>query len=391
MGYSVSLCVTMMRLLLGCVLVLRPHYCEETVYRGTDLRIGEDSVQGQTGFETEESDWTLSNMRVIRTNDSMENIYSIPGEGHVIVPELSMSGKDMGQMSIMLNISLRSKVAVEFSMFVSGYDPADQGLLSRNPELEILLPEPASHSRGAIYLTSLARLGAEPGVWSKYRTETMAEGSEGQCRLTIEARMGVGTLALDNVRVEVVPVVVSGQGKNGEENVTETIGKENVTETNGEVNVTETIGKENVTETNGKENFTETNGEENVTKTNGEENVTKTNGEENVTETNGKENVTETNGKAEETQMTTLANMSASTTNLTATTHSTDSSMYGYSGEVVLICLTVTFILLFLCMVYKYHRLKSHMGDYRLNQGGDRQHGQDNQGMQVQMNYRMED
>jgi len=381
MGYSVSLCVTMMRLLLGCVLVLRPHYCEETVYRGTDLRIGEDSVQGQTGFETEESDWTLSNMRVIRTNDSMENIYSIPGEGHVIVPELSMSGKDMGQMSIMLNISLRSKVAVEFSMFVSGYDPADQGLLSRNPELEILLPEPASHSRGAIYLTSLARLGAEPGVWSKYRTETMAEGSDGQCRLTIEARMGEGTLALDNVRVEVVPVVVSGQDKK-HDNGTEAMGKENVTEPNGE---------ENVTETNVKVNVTETNGEENLTETNGEENVTEANGKENVTETNGKENVTETNGKAEETQMTTLANMSASTTNLTATTHSTDSSMYGYSGEVVLICLTVTFILLFLCMVYKYHRLKSHMGDYRLNQGGDRQHGQDNQGMQVQMNYRMED
>ena len=65
--------------------------------------------------------------------------------------------------------------------------------------------------------------------------------------------------------------------------------------------------------------------------------------------------------------------------------------MYGYSGEVVLICLAILFIILFLGMVFKYNRLKSHMGDYRLNQGGDRQFGQENLGAEVQMSYRVDD
>ena len=65
-----------------------------------------------------------------------------------------------------------------------------------------------------------------------------------------------------------------------------------------------------------------------------------------------------------------------------------DTSMYGYSGEVVLICLAVLFIVLFLGMVYKYQRLKSHMGDYRLDMGGERNQGQENQ---VQMSYRIDE
>ena len=77
--------------------------------------------------------------------------------------------------------------------------------------------------------------------------------------------------------------------------------------------------------------------------------------------------------------------------NVSKFSSSEDTSMYGYTGEVVLICLTILFIILFMSMVYKYNRLRSHIGDYQLDQGGTRQDSQDNQGYDVQMSYRVQD
>ena len=87
-----------------CV-ILCMQYCVLTLagYTGTDL-IGEDSLVGQIDFETENEDWTLTNFKIISLNDSMENINNIPGEGHVALPQISMSGKDMGEMFIMFRI-----------------------------------------------------------------------------------------------------------------------------------------------------------------------------------------------------------------------------------------------------------------------------------------------
>ena len=39
------------------------------------------------------------------------------------------------------------------------------------------------------------------------------------------------------------------------------------------------------------------------------------------------------------------------------------------SFEVILICLTVVFAILFLMMVVKYQRLRTHFGDYQVKQG----------------------
>ena len=71
-----------------------------------------------------------------------------------------------------------------------------------------------------------------------------------------------------------------------------------------------------------------------------------------------------------------------------------DDSVYGYTGEVVLICLTVVFAMLFLAMVVQYQRLRTHIGDYQLNQGQSAGAGEpayDNPAYQVQMTYRNED
>ena len=37
--------------------------------------------------------------------------------------------------------------------------------------------------------------------------------------------------------------------------------------------------------------------------------------------------------------------------------------------QVILICLTVVFAILFLMMVVKYQRLRTHFGDYQVKQG----------------------
>ena len=68
-------------------------------------------------------------------------------------------------------------------------------------------------------------------------------------------------------------------------------------------------------------------------------------------------------------------------------TKSEDSSLYGYAGEVVLICLTVLFLLLFIVMVVKYHLLKTRFGGYDVGESGQ---GRANPGYEVQMSYRDE-
>ena len=62
-------------------------------------------------------------------------------------------------------------------------------------------------------------------------------------------------------------------------------------------------------------------------------------------------------------------------------------SIYGYEGEVVLICLTVLFLILFVMMTVKYHLLKNKFGGYDVEpRDGD---GVNNPAYDVQMSYRM--
>ena len=65
-------------------------------------------------------------------------------------------------------------------------------------------------------------------------------------------------------------------------------------------------------------------------------------------------------------------------------------SMYGYKGEVVLICFTVVFFILFTMMVVKYHRLKTRFGGYEVepHQTGPAGGGRNNPSYDLQMSYR---
>ena len=63
-----------------------------------------------------------------------------------------------------------------------------------------------------------------------------------------------------------------------------------------------------------------------------------------------------------------------------------DDSLYGYKGEIVLICFTVLFVVLFVMMVVKYHRLKTKFGGYDV--GPDTGIGRNNPAYDLQMSYR---
>jgi len=296
----------------------------------------------------------------------MENINNIPGEGHVALPQISMSGKDMGEMFIMFRIPTKSRLAVKFSVYVSGFDPKDNTSFSRNPELLISLSE--DNATNSEKLTSLERLNPENDAWSNRRTEVETGGNLGLYKLSLGASMGSGTLALDGISLEIWPLVDTDHHRD-------------TTTTNIEENV--------MKNTNYSQNSENKDPLETTLQPVDQFGTSSTKSPLEVEKLNN--NTTSAGADTHDDHVTTVHTSEAitaiSTSNLTASALSPgDNSMYGYTGEVILICLAVIFIILFLGMVYKYHRLKSHMGDYRLNQSG-----QDNQGVQVQINYREED
>merc|ERR1711872_3147 len=301
-------------MILGVILCLQ--YCVLGLagYTGTDL-VGQDSLVGKNDFESENSDWTLKNFKIIDIKDSMENIDNIPGEGHIAVPQMSMSGNDMGEMSIMLSIHVRSRVAVVFSVYVSRFDPADNSSFSHNPALEVSLVEMTKDTKEL--LTSLERLNPENNAWNNRRTEVETGGSLEKYKLSLSASMGSGAIALDGLSVEIWPLVNSIQHS---------------------VNKTETHKNENKTETNngGDDSTTTT-----TTKTSNiqvEDNSTKTSSS-NASTNISEEPAMDTTLSAEAThnnivtESSIAANMSTLSSNMTTSPlTSADTSMYGYTG-----------------------------------------------------------
>ena len=198
------------------LLLFSVHHCDEAEYIGTVLKIGDDRLVAQIDFETEQDVWTLKNMKIIDTNDSTENINNIPGEGHVAMPQVSMSGEDQGQVSTMFNIPVLSRVAVEFNVYVTGFDLQFENLFSTNPDLIISLTEVNASS--IKNLANLARLNPQNNIWNKYRTEIESAGSEKLYTIILMSRNGGGAIALDGVSIEIVPLV--GETKKTTENNT---------------------------------------------------------------------------------------------------------------------------------------------------------------------------
>ena len=181
----------MLSVVMVSFLLLNDCYCDQSGYIGTVLKIGEDSVVGQIGFEREQDDWILENMNIIELNNTLENVYNIPGEGHAASPRVSLSGDEWGQLYAMFRIPALSRLAVEFSVYTSGFDPgAEISLFSKNPDLIISLAEVNTSSIQK--LINLERLNPQNNLWHKYRTEIQPESGLGVYKISLDTMMGGG-------------------------------------------------------------------------------------------------------------------------------------------------------------------------------------------------------
>ena len=134
------------------------------------------------------------------------------------MPQVSISGDEWDSVHATFRIPSSSRVEVEFMVFVSGFDPeAESGFLKTNPDLIISLVD-AKTSRTQ-KLTNLDRLNPKNNIWNRYRTEVQTGDADGDYRISLDTTRGGGVLALDAVKVEIIPVVEAGEVGRG--NITE--------------------------------------------------------------------------------------------------------------------------------------------------------------------------
>jgi len=274
-------------------------------------------------------------------------------------------------------------------------------LLDNNPDLELTWGQDGGQSST---LANISMLQPQQS-WQRYRAlVTTEQGATGDYKLELKAARGGGVLALDDVSVDLVPLV--GEQYVREEGVESSTGGQEEEGRNS--TETPTIKTTVINEVNATEIQPTPSEGENPTPENVEGGSTVTvqavseggqgEGEEGQGEGEGGES---TVGPAVSSLPPTsgpkpCANNSSNCTEAELVAEQKeDTSVYGYTGEVVLICLTVIFAILFLMMVVKYQRLRTHFGDYQLERtagpAGVRPPEYDNPAYQVQMSYRQGD
>merc|ERR1712013_256292 len=338
--------------------------------------------------------WTSTGFKLVNSSDSQDSEVrrlSIPSHGMVALPQLSMTGARWAKLVKEIRVAAFMQVNIEFSVYVSGYQKnisTTNLLFDNNPGLELTWGEVEGEG---LILANLSTL--QPGqTWQRYRAlVTTEQGSPKTYHLELRAARGGGMLALDDVSVDLVPLVGEQyvrdeeEEDNGEEanptgattgahdnhnNETEmqpTVPASNQTAVTGESDGRTTIAEGGEEHQDGSEEDQEQPG---VGSTAGPQGETTFPGSQPPCPSNSTDCI-EAEMVAEGKQ---------------------DTSVYGYTGEVILICLTVVFAILFLLMVVKYQRLRTHFGDYQLERtsgpAGVRPPEYDNPAYQVQMSYR---
>merc|ERR1711962_1118925 len=343
--------------------------------------------------------WTSTGFKLVNSSDCQDSEVrrlSIPSHGMVALPQLSMTGARWAKLVKEIRVAAFMQVNIEFSVYVSGYqkNTSTKNLLfDNNPGLELTWGEVEGEG---LILANLSTL--QPGqTWQRYRAlVTTEQGSPKTYHLELRAARGGGVLALDDVSVDLVPLVGEQYVRDEEEedNRTTLNGEEaNPTEAttgahdnhNNETEIQPTVPAANQTAVTG-----ESEGRTTIAEGEGEH----LDGSEDDQEQPG---VGSTAGPQGETtfpgsQPPCPRNSTNCIEAEMVAEGKQDTSVYGYTGEVILICLTVIFAILFLMMVVKYQRLKTHFGDYQLERtsgpAGVRPPEYDDPAYQVQMSYR---
>merc|ERR1712126_407947 len=361
--------------------------CEHVVtdYFGTVVTVNDNTEYSKEDFEnfdTTTTNWTIEGLKLLETNE---------GE-HFLEPVVSMTGNEWGIIST--NILLpgdcpqMARLGISFRLYISGYNKTDtdDDYYPTNPGLKLSLTNQHSSNGTELLLTDLSRMNVVNGVWVKYQVEIMI--TMGRMYLLkmkmMKGMTGQSDIFVDDLSLNFAPVLTVADDTNGlaavDNNCSDKV-EPTTTTTSPETTTTEEVIGTNSTTQKPSVAVNVTNIPENMTSIN-----------ETTTTTSTVNNKTDA---PEVTETTSIINNTSSGGNATEVGLKADSSsnnalLYGYAGEVVLICLTVLFLILFVLMAVKYHRLKTRFGGYDVDIGGagGRESGQNNPAYDVQMNYR---
>jgi len=298
--------------------------------------------QGETSRE-----WVLSN------NIRLTNEYNSEDTGHnssVAVSKVSMSGENWGTITYTRTVRAYIKVNIQFNIFVNGSTSTSTNntLVKMNePDFQVLW---GLHGENGDVITDLSKLDTG-SKWRQYRVSVETNNATNKYDLRFKIYSGDGVVALDWIKIERTELVGPEYQREEEETITTLLPSIDTTTENTTNHLT------------------------------------------NKTNTSSKVTVSPTNNST----VTTIINNNSTEEpkpNSELIGADKDDSSYGYTGEVILICLTVLFAILFLIMVVKYRRLKSHFGDYQLEPAPgqprpvSRPPEYDNPAYNVQMTYR---
>merc|ERR1711962_97002 len=154
--------------------------------------------------------WTSTGFKLVNSSDPQNSEVrrlSIPSHGMVALPQLSMTGARWAKLVKEIRVAAFMQVNIEFSVYVSGYQKnisTTNLLFDNNPGLELTWGEVESEG---LILANLSTL--QPGqTWQRYRAlVTTQQGSPKTYHLELRAARGGGVLALDDVSVDLVPLV----------------------------------------------------------------------------------------------------------------------------------------------------------------------------------------
>jgi len=358
--------------------------------------------------------WTSTGFKLVNSSN-IEDLevrrLSIPAHGVVALPQLSMTGAKWARLAKDLRVPAFMQVSVEFSVYVSGYQKnlsTSSLFQDNNPDLELTWGQEGGQS---LTLANISTLQPEQS-WQRYRAlVTTGEGSSKKYKLELRAARGGGVLALDDISIYLVPLVGEQYVREEEESSTSSQEEEGINQTTDVPAIETTVGNQlnatdiqpTPTQGNNPTEMEEEGNEEGRTTVTAGEQASSEEGSQGVESTatnpdNDINSLTPTSipGSSSSSRPGSSSPCANNSTDCTEAEmvgeEKKDTSVYGYTGEVVLICLTVIFAVLFLMMVVKYQRLRTHFGDYQLERTGSpagvRPPEYDNPAYQVQMSYR---
>lgn len=180
------------------------------VLKGTVLDVNQVETD-IIDFESAFGNWSSQGVKIVNVSDTIENAAGIKEKAGelVLVPTVSLGGDTDSELSKSFNIAADSRLEIDFSLYVSGYNSTLVGGLFQkyNPSFEVLMEDEASKKRATAL--DLNRLHVSDGAWKKLRY-TITNEAEKTLKIIFLLSSGIGSgnvIALDDVEIRWIPML----------------------------------------------------------------------------------------------------------------------------------------------------------------------------------------